>query len=80
MPSAQFCSRGSNQWPERADFMSDVATLPKLTGLTDEDRLAVEMLYRAFSEKFMDDMETGRLGRSGGRRVSPENVVHPLQA
>ena len=30
--------------------MSDVATLPKLTGLTDKDRLAVETLYRAFSD------------------------------
>ena len=30
--------------------MSDVATPPKPTGLTDEDRLAVETLYRAFTD------------------------------
>lgn len=30
--------------------MSDVAAPPKLTGLTDEDRLAVETLYRVFSQ------------------------------
>ena len=37
--------------------------------------VAAYQLYRAFSEKFMDDMETGRLGRAGERAVEGIGVV-----
>jgi Domain of Unknown Function (DUF1206) len=37
--------------------------------------VAAYQLYRAFTEKFMDDMETGRLGRAGERTVEAVGIV-----
>jgi hypothetical protein len=37
--------------------------------------VAAYQLYRAFTEKFMDDMETGRLGQAGERTVEAVGIV-----